>query len=103
MESPRVDYDTDGIAWVLFDDPDSKVNILGVEQMQRLDAILDELSKRKPKAVIFTSGKPGFSSRARTSMNWEKSAMPATANNSREGSSDFRQDRTAWRANCGGD
>ena len=60
MESPRVDHDTEGIAWVLFDDPDSKVNILGFGQMERLDAILDELSKRKPKAVIFTSGKPGI-------------------------------------------
>ena len=60
MESPRVDYDTEGIAWVMFDDPDSKVNILGFDQMERLDAILDELSKRKPKAVIFISGKPGI-------------------------------------------
>src|SRR5580704_5830875 len=60
MESPRVDYDTEGIAWVVFDDPDSKVNILGFGQMQRLDAILDELSKRKPKAAIFISGKPGI-------------------------------------------
>jgi 3-hydroxyacyl-CoA dehydrogenase/enoyl-CoA hydratase/3-hydroxybutyryl-CoA epimerase len=60
MESPRVEYDADGIAWVIFDDPDSKVNILGFGQMQRLDAILDELSKRKPKAVIFVSGKPGI-------------------------------------------
>src|SRR5580692_8421470 len=60
MESPRVDYDTEGIAWVIFDDPDSKVNILGFGQMRRLDAILDELSKRKPKAVIFISAKPGI-------------------------------------------
>ncbi len=60
MESPRVDYDTEGIAWVIFDDPDSKVNILGFAQMERLDAILDELSKRKPKSVIFISAKPGI-------------------------------------------
>ena len=60
MESPRLEYDADGIAWVVFDDPDSKVNILGVEQMQRLDAVLDELSKRKPKAAIFISSKPGI-------------------------------------------
>src|SRR5271169_852916 len=60
MESPRVDYDTEGIAWVLFDDPGSKVNILGFGQMERLNAIRDELSKRKPKAVIFISGKPGI-------------------------------------------
>ena len=60
MESPRVEYDAEGIAWVVFDDPDSKVNVLGFAQMQRLDAILDELSKRKPKAVIFSSAKPGI-------------------------------------------
>jgi 3-hydroxyacyl-CoA dehydrogenase/enoyl-CoA hydratase/3-hydroxybutyryl-CoA epimerase len=60
MESPRLEYDADGIAWVVFDDPDSKVNVLGVEQMQRLDAVLDELSKRKPKAAIFISAKPGI-------------------------------------------
>jgi len=60
MESPRIDYDTEGIAWVIFDDPDSKVNILGFGQMERLDAILDELSKRRPKAVIFISTKPGI-------------------------------------------
>jgi len=59
-ESPRVEYDADGIAWVVFDDPDSKVNVLGVEQMQRLDAMLDDLSKRKPKAVIFISAKPNI-------------------------------------------
>src|SRR5437899_2925017 len=60
MESPRLEYDADGIAWVVFDDPDSKVNILGVEQMQRLDVVLDELSQRKPKAAIFISAKPGI-------------------------------------------
>ena len=59
-ESPRIEFDADGVAWVLFDDPDLKVNILGFGQMQRLDAILDELSKRKPRAVIFISGKPGI-------------------------------------------
>ncbi|HXI83059.1 MAG TPA: 3-hydroxyacyl-CoA dehydrogenase NAD-binding domain-containing protein [Verrucomicrobiae bacterium] len=59
-ESPRIKFDADGVAWVLFDDPDSKVNILGFAQMQRLEVILDELSKRKPKAVIFASDKPGI-------------------------------------------
>jgi len=58
MESPRVEYDAEGIAWVVFDDPDSKVNVLGFEQMQRLDVILDDLGKRKPKAAVFISAKP---------------------------------------------
>ena len=59
-ESPRVEYDAEGIAWVVFDDPGSKVNVLGLEQMQRLDAAVDDLSKRKPKAVIFISAKPNI-------------------------------------------
>ncbi|MGA2139446.1 MAG: 3-hydroxyacyl-CoA dehydrogenase NAD-binding domain-containing protein [Verrucomicrobiia bacterium] len=59
-ESPRVEYDAEGIAWVVFDDPDSKVNVLGFGQMQRLDAAVDDLSKRKPKAVIFISAKPNI-------------------------------------------
>ena len=45
---------------MVFDDPDSKVNVLGFEQMQRLATVLDELSKRKPKAVIFISAKPNI-------------------------------------------
>ena len=45
---------------MVFDDPGSKVNVLGFEQMQRLDAALDDLSKRKPKAVIFISAKPNI-------------------------------------------
>jgi enoyl-CoA hydratase/carnithine racemase len=55
MQSPRVEYDAEGIAWVVFDDPESKVNVLGTEQMQQLDVVLDELYKRKPKAAVFIS------------------------------------------------
>ena len=60
IQSPRVEYDAEGIAWVVFDDPESKVNVLGTEQMQQLDAVLDELYKRKPKAAVFISAKPGI-------------------------------------------
>jgi len=28
-ESPRIEFDADSVAWVIFDDPESKVNILG--------------------------------------------------------------------------
>jgi 3-hydroxyacyl-CoA dehydrogenase/enoyl-CoA hydratase/3-hydroxybutyryl-CoA epimerase len=55
-----MEYDAEGIAWVVFDDPESKVNVLGTEQMRQLDAVLDELYKRKPKAVVFISAKPGI-------------------------------------------
>ncbi|MGO9529007.1 MAG: 3-hydroxyacyl-CoA dehydrogenase NAD-binding domain-containing protein [Verrucomicrobiia bacterium] len=60
MQSPRIEYDAEGIAWVVFDDPESKVNVLGTEQMKQLDAVLDELYKRKPKAAVFISAKPGI-------------------------------------------
>ncbi|HVM62582.1 MAG TPA: 3-hydroxyacyl-CoA dehydrogenase NAD-binding domain-containing protein [Verrucomicrobiae bacterium] len=60
MQSPRLEYDAEGIAWVVFDDPESKVNVLGIEQMRGLDAILDELYKRKPKAAVFISAKPNI-------------------------------------------
>jgi 3-hydroxyacyl-CoA dehydrogenase/enoyl-CoA hydratase/3-hydroxybutyryl-CoA epimerase len=55
-----MEYDAEGIAWVVFDDPESKVNVFGTEQMQQLDAVLDELYKRKPKAAVFISAKPGI-------------------------------------------
>ena len=58
--SPRVEYDAEGIAWVVFDDPDSKVNVLGFGQMERFATALDDLAKRKPKAVIFISAKPNI-------------------------------------------
>ncbi len=60
MQSPRIEYDAEGIAWVVFDDPESKVNVLGTEQMKQLDAVLGELYKRKPKAAVFISAKPGI-------------------------------------------
>lgn len=58
MGSPRVEYDPDGIAWVVFDDPESKVNLLSPTTVGQLDKILDELSQRKPKGVVFISAKP---------------------------------------------
>lgn len=58
MESPRVEYDPNGIAWVVFDDPESKVNLLSPTTVGQLDKILDELSQRKPKGVVFISAKP---------------------------------------------
>ena len=60
MESPRIEFDADGIAWVVFDDPDAKVNVLGPESVAQLDKILDGLTKQKPKAVVFISAKPGI-------------------------------------------
>ncbi|HUJ71700.1 MAG TPA: enoyl-CoA hydratase-related protein, partial [Verrucomicrobiae bacterium] len=60
MESPRLEMDADGIAWVVFDDPEAKVNLLNPQSVGRIDGILDEFSQRKPKGVVFISGKPGI-------------------------------------------
>jgi len=58
MESPRLEIDPSGVAWVVFDDPDAKVNLFNAGVFARLDKILDELQQRKPKGVVFISGKP---------------------------------------------
>jgi 3-hydroxyacyl-CoA dehydrogenase / enoyl-CoA hydratase / 3-hydroxybutyryl-CoA epimerase len=58
MESPRLEIDPSGIGWVVFDDPNAKVNIFNPAVFAQLDKILDELQQRKPKGVVFISGKP---------------------------------------------
>ena len=60
MESPRLEVDADNIAWVAFDDPGAKVNLLNPQSVGQLDGILDELDRRKPTGVVFISGKPGI-------------------------------------------
>ena len=57
-ESPRLELDADGIAWIVFDDPGAKVNVLGTETMMRLDSLLDELHRQPPKGVVIISAKP---------------------------------------------
>jgi 3-hydroxyacyl-CoA dehydrogenase/enoyl-CoA hydratase/3-hydroxybutyryl-CoA epimerase len=59
MESPRLEVDGDNIAWVVFDDPEAKVNLLNPLSVGQLDSVLDELSQRRPKGVVFISAKPG--------------------------------------------
>jgi 3-hydroxyacyl-CoA dehydrogenase/enoyl-CoA hydratase/3-hydroxybutyryl-CoA epimerase len=58
MESPRLEIDADGIAWVTFDDPDAKVNLLNPATVGQLDKILDGLLQRKPTGLVFISSKP---------------------------------------------
>jgi len=54
----RLELDSDGIAWVVLDDPNEKVNLLNPITVGQLDHILDGLTAKKPRAVIFISGKP---------------------------------------------
>ena len=58
MESPRLEFDSENIAWIVFDDPGAKVNLLNPDTVGQLERILDDLSRRKPKGVVFISAKP---------------------------------------------
>lgn len=66
VEGPNpiaLDIDSDKIAWLTFDQADSKVNLLGSATMGFLDQRLSELESRiatgQPVAVVIRSGKPG--------------------------------------------
>ncbi len=53
----------DGTAWLVFDDPGRKVNILSTPVMERLDALLDEVKRGaaagEVRALVVRSGKDG--------------------------------------------
>lgn len=59
----RLEVDSNQIAWLVFDTPDSRVNLLDPRLMRCLDQRLAELESRiatgYPVAVILWSGKPG--------------------------------------------
>ena len=59
-DTVKLEFDDAGIAWVIFDDPEARVNVLGPASMESLDHILDELAQRRPRGVIFSSNKPGI-------------------------------------------
>jgi len=58
-----LDVSGDGVAWLVFDRPDSKVNLLDEPTMQRLEELLGELEElartNAVRAVIVRSGKDG--------------------------------------------
>lgn len=58
MNAVRLERDAAGVAWVVFDDPNAKVNIFTGPNVAQLDKILDELTGNKPTGVVFISGKP---------------------------------------------
>ena len=59
----RLEIDADKIAWLIFDAPDSRVNLLDSRVMRHLDRHLAELESRiatgHPIAVVIWSAKPG--------------------------------------------
>lgn len=58
MNAIRLERDAAGIAWVVFDDPASKVNLLSRAVVAELGGLLDELAAHEPTGVVFISGKP---------------------------------------------
>ncbi len=58
-----LEVDGDGVAWLVFDRPESKVNVLSSAVMARLDALLAEVEEGartgRVKALVVKSGKPG--------------------------------------------
>jgi len=59
MAAPiTLEQDPHGIAWIVFDDPAGKANVLNAAAFAALDAVLDELNSRKGvRAVVLWSGK----------------------------------------------
>jgi len=53
----RIDTDRDGIVWLTFDRAESTTNTFSAEVMSEFNAILDELSVRKPRGLVIRSGK----------------------------------------------
>jgi len=58
-----LDVDTDQVGWLVFDQPDSSLNVLRTPTMEQLDRLLSEAESRiatgKLVAVVVRSGKPG--------------------------------------------
>ncbi len=58
-ESPRLELDANGIAWITFDDAGSSVNVLSAATMGELDRIADSLWNQRPAGLVLISAKPG--------------------------------------------
>ncbi|MDX1674032.1 MAG: hypothetical protein R3314_04425, partial [Longimicrobiales bacterium] len=59
----KLEVDGDSVAWLVFDHPDKKVNILSTPIMERLDGLIGELEESaaagRVRAVVVRSGKDG--------------------------------------------
>ncbi|MEJ0006919.1 MAG: 3-hydroxyacyl-CoA dehydrogenase NAD-binding domain-containing protein [Steroidobacteraceae bacterium] len=57
----KMDRDSQGIAWLTLDKPETSANTLSQQVMRELDALLQSLARSPPRGVIIRSGKPsGF-------------------------------------------
>jgi 3-hydroxyacyl-CoA dehydrogenase / enoyl-CoA hydratase / 3-hydroxybutyryl-CoA epimerase len=57
MNTIRVETDSDGIAWVVFNNWVEKHNFLNPPELRQLDVIVTGLTRRPPRGVVFISGK----------------------------------------------
>jgi len=55
----KLSLDLDGIAWLLLDRQDERVNSLSTEVLNELNAVIDQLESESPTGLILMSGKPG--------------------------------------------
>lgn len=53
----QLSSDADHTAWLVFDRADSPVNLIDLETLTELDAVLTQLEEQRPKAVVIRSGK----------------------------------------------
>jgi 3-hydroxyacyl-CoA dehydrogenase/enoyl-CoA hydratase/3-hydroxybutyryl-CoA epimerase len=56
----RLETDADGVAWLALDKAGASTNSLSRDVMEELDAMLAEVARALPKALIVTSAKRGF-------------------------------------------
>ncbi|HET9448288.1 MAG TPA: 3-hydroxyacyl-CoA dehydrogenase NAD-binding domain-containing protein [Steroidobacteraceae bacterium] len=56
----RCEIDADGVAWLALDKASTSTNSLSREVMEELDAMVAEVARAQPKALIVTSAKRGF-------------------------------------------
>ena len=56
----RLETDADGVAWLALDKAGASTNSLSRDVMEELDAMLAEVARQLPKALIVTSAKRGF-------------------------------------------
>jgi len=54
----KMERDSQGIAWLTLDKPETSANTLSQQVMRELDALLQSLARSPPRGVIIRSGKP---------------------------------------------
>lgn len=60
-ETPRLEIDAKNIAWITFDDPNSKVNVLNAAVMEKLASVIEQIAANAAVRAVVVIGKPdGF-------------------------------------------